>query len=592
MPNTWLAQLQRRFELTQLKRLAPKCTVVLLILIFASVVSNFWILPRQDDKLSSQHQPSLPKRRKLNPLRRQRHSQLDKQGNDADSLTKKSKESFAKHPKKAQEQKGKSNSQTHKNNASQGPYPRLKPANDATLSDRQKQQQQYQEAQVVYKTQQEIQNRAAEILQQRRRHSKTTERGNDASNTTNEEYMTACLLLKDDNDLLSEWIAYHYHALKMRHVMVALDPSSQTSPMGIFQSWANLTNLTFSIWTDDVYMPAFFLKNGYVVPPQLIKTAANESKWHEGHESPQQVLADKMRIANHRFRQKTFLAHCIRNLKANHGTWLMHIDTDEFVVVNPFLRSANISYESSSLLEYIPTTPAPPNTLFLFLQQLVAQGEAKNLNYPCISMPRLQFGAVEDDKPLDAHQATRQLDNHWNLSTFETLRWKYHTNYTDAERNGQPKVILDVSQVPPNDKMMGAKVFSIHRPSLTLCRNKDQMDFTSTRRYPLTVNHYMGSWERYSARNDSRRSYRVSRALVVDGLFLACGTHPEWLYCWLNVARKAYKTNANLRNGRDDWLKDWLSGFERVHGTRLASQLLGKRYSQDRKTSTALDIRI
>ncbi len=41
---------------------------------------------------------------------------------------------------------------------------------------------------------------------------------------------------------------------------------------------------------------------------------------------------------------------------------------------------------------------------------------------------------------------------------------------------------------------------------------------------------------------------------------------------------KAYKANAELRNGRDDWLVDWLDGFVRLHGYRLASKLLGSRY--------------
>jgi hypothetical protein len=42
---------------------------------------------------------------------------------------------------------------------------------------------------------------------------------------------SACLLIKDDNDILSEWIAYHYHVLKMRRLVVAVDPLSIESPV-------------------------------------------------------------------------------------------------------------------------------------------------------------------------------------------------------------------------------------------------------------------------------------------------------------------------------------------------------------------------
>eukprot|EP00535_Pseudo-nitzschia_heimii_P001226 CAMPEP_0197176734 /NCGR_PEP_ID=MMETSP1423-20130617/2556_1 /TAXON_ID=476441 /ORGANISM="Pseudo-nitzschia heimii, Strain UNC1101" /LENGTH=131 /DNA_ID=CAMNT_0042626143 /DNA_START=454 /DNA_END=846 /DNA_ORIENTATION=- len=33
-----------------------------------------------------------------------------------------------------------------------------------------------------------------------------------------------CMLIKDDNDILDEWIGYHYHTMKMRKVVVAVDP--------------------------------------------------------------------------------------------------------------------------------------------------------------------------------------------------------------------------------------------------------------------------------------------------------------------------------------------------------------------------------
>ena len=45
---------------------------------------------------------------------------------------------------------------------------------------------------------------------------------------------SACMLIKDDNDLLNEWLAYHYHVLNLRYLVVAVDPSSATSPTPIF----------------------------------------------------------------------------------------------------------------------------------------------------------------------------------------------------------------------------------------------------------------------------------------------------------------------------------------------------------------------
>jgi hypothetical protein len=83
-----------------------------------------------------------------------------------------------------------------------------------------------------------------------------------ADNTT----FSACLLIKDDNAILSEWIAYHYHTVNLRHLVVAIDPSSVESPMKILNRWRRMTNMDIFEWTDSDYMPQTFLDTGY--PPK------------------------------------------------------------------------------------------------------------------------------------------------------------------------------------------------------------------------------------------------------------------------------------------------------------------------------------
>ena len=68
-----------------------------------------------------------------------------------------------------------------------------------------------------------------------------------------------CLLIKDDNDILSEWVAYHYHVFQMRRLIVAVDPYSKTSPLGLLQPWGkNGFELNVTLWSDEDYMPAKF----------------------------------------------------------------------------------------------------------------------------------------------------------------------------------------------------------------------------------------------------------------------------------------------------------------------------------------------
>ena len=346
---------------------------------------------------------------------------------------------------------------------------------------------------------------------------------------------SACMLIKDDNDILNEWIAYHYHVLNLRYILVAVDPASETSPVPILQRWRNLTDLRVNVWADEDFMPESFLENGYHIHPRYLDGDANASKWHEGHEDPAQVIADKLRINNHRFRQSTFLASCFRHLKKLKKSWTMHIDTDEYVVVNPFFRRRQKSFGVD-----VPTV-GKEGSVASVLQQINDKDDlylASNSHKACISMPRVLFGSVEDDT------SKRTVPDGYNATTFETVRWSYHSSYDDKDRNAQPKVIVDVSSVARNDEMFQKKVFSIHRPSKELCRRVDQLSFQSSDHFPLSVNHYLGTWERYVGRNDTRRSHRV------------------------------YEFKAHVRDNHDAWISSWVGGFVRTMGHEKAKLLL------------------
>ena len=273
------------------------------------------------------------------------------------------------------------------------------------------------------------------------------------------------------------------------------------------------------------YMPDRFIQNGFIVPLDRINGNASQSRYHEGHENEEQVKRDLQRINNHRFRQLTFLSACYRHLKDIKKTWVLHIDTDEYLTINPILR------ERKKLGQLpVPTDLSQPNVLFQFLTAIRYRPRLKKMsNYPCISLPRLMFGSIVTD---DDTSGRIIQSSDIQPSKFETLRWKYHTSYVDRERNALPKVIVDVSVVNTTDEMFKRKAFSIHRPSKKLCRFVDQMNFNKTEYFPLSVNHYLGSWDRYTSRkNDTRRS------------------------------RSAYEAKAFVNDGRDDWIVSWVDGF-------------------------------
>lgn len=336
---------------------------------------------------------------------------------------------------------------------------------------------------------------------------------------------SACLLIKDDNDILNEWLAYHYFVLKLRHLIVAVDPLSSQSPSEVLQRWRLMTDLQIYEWTDATYMPESFMRDGRP-PDKYMQTASDFD----------QAISEEamLEISNHRYRQRVFLAQCMKKHRELGNSWVIHIDTDEYIVASKLLRQMKPDYLS------IPPMDQSGSVLDL-IQQVVGK-TSELVSYPCISMLRVLFGSVESEP----EERNDKVPAGFNSTSFETLRWRYHALPHNMTLHGNPKVIVDVAAIP--EKYLPEVVFSIHRPVAAFCHKNKDLTFTSFRKQPIAVNHYLGSWERYSGRDDRRRS------------------------------RSVYDAKANQRRGQDDGVRPWLMGFVRELGYKTASKLLGKEY--------------
>jgi hypothetical protein len=420
-----------------------------------------------------------------------------------------------------------------------------------------------------------------------------------------------CLLIKDDNEILNEWIAYHYHTINLRHLIVAVDPSSSTSPSSILEEWRQVFGLQVEEWTDHDYMPQFFLRKKYrQIPVDFLQLKnRTDNLWTVGVTN-RKVMERKLRtINNHRFRQVVFLQKCVESLRKRHeeqglvtptpvlssnnnhhnrsssssssppshphppetttttpsssaAAWMAHIDTDEFIVINPRIRAQNSKFVQSIL-------PAGPHasSILHFLEDFLVQNP-EHVNRTCIAMGMVRFGAREDDidiknsNPSTTTIATtttttttttrsQQGGRSWNQSHFETLRWKY---YGASNATVNQKTVMDLATIPPDDKLLWhttLMVDSIHQPSLQLCPpfpfHKRELILDSIAQYPLALNHYLGSYQRYKSRTDLRRNEGLYRVL----------------------------TNLSLGGGKDDdWLAGWLDSFVRTHGPERVSRVL------------------
>ena len=126
-------------------------------------------------------------------------------------------------------------------------------------------------------------------------------RGNNTSG------VSACLLVNYENLRFPEWIAYHYTVLPLRHLIIAVNPASFTSPRSIPELWIDTAlGMTVEIWKDEDFMD-------------------------EGDSGPSDhdQYTDHDRTTHHRYRQRRFITSCMGVHKLHGRTWVLLTDVDE-----------------------------------------------------------------------------------------------------------------------------------------------------------------------------------------------------------------------------------------------------------------------
>jgi hypothetical protein len=299
--------------------------------------------------------------------------------------------------------------------------------------------------------------------------------------------MAACLLVMDDNHLLIEWLAYHYHTLPLRYLVVAVDPRSRTSPQAILDRYASqVTNLTIVSWKGDV---------AYVTAAELQQAQAHVRRYFGRDLSPA-LLA-------HRARQRMFYYKCLEHVKAQGGHWTALVDTDEYVTLN---------YETIRTYgrTEIPPVTEPGSVLSFLHQEFQRPHTFPNISQtPCIQIPRIRFGARESS-PSDVH---RQVPAGFSGQSFGTLRWRQHASAANYNLNRISKTLIDLSRIHAADLQ---PIDSIHRPIRSFCGHR-KLHIRKAEQV-LAIHHYSGTWEQYSFRDDARQGKERSKKVGSSAL--------------------------------------------------------------------------
>ena len=332
---------------------------------------------------------------------------------------------------------------------------------------------------------------------------------NDNRNSINDDNdgagMSACLLVMDDNHFLIEWLAYHYTVLPLRRLIIAQDPRSRTSSSPILKRWQHRINITR--WNDDVFLhPAW--------RSQILHGHNNNVNYNKSQ--GQQSLEDKF-TSLHRLRQRFFFNECMKTLKIESSNthqnsssssslsplWVILIDSDEFVTLNP-----NWKYSQSIL----PSSKAILKTKRITIVDLLQRRlrNYKTTASKCIGLPRLLFGTKENDEPYQ-QQATQTspltISAGINVTDFLTLRYAWHAPIDNIKINKIGKTLIDLSRISINS----LKVFrtDVHRPIKGVCGSDNA--WISNVDSPLVVHHYIGTKQQWMFRHDPRGSRTYER---------------------------------------------------------------------------------
>jgi hypothetical protein len=262
---------------------------------------------------------------------------------------------------------------------------------------------------------------------------------------------SACLVIKDNNIILPEWLAYHYTVLPLRRLIVGVDPSSNQDPQTILDLYSGI-GMNITVWRNHSYW-------------------IDGKKQHQKRDGFNRTKVLQLELgyryvhARRNYHQQTFYTQCLRTLKRENRTWTMVIDTDEYLAFNyydpleggPSWCKKNVTCnkeyldtirkwthfrtklnQSATAAEYIAKNleqkaPSGVNSRFS------VDDKFNNPDKPCIVLSRYLFVSKERDR----EEIQRGVDEGFNATNFNTLRFRHRTSLAQAQVG---KSIVDASR--------------------------------------------------------------------------------------------------------------------------------------------------
>lgn len=230
-------------------------------------------------------------------------------------------------------------------------------------------------------------------------------------------------------------------------------------------------------------------------------------------------------------------------MKSKGLQWVTYIDSDEFLVPNRLSQEEIAAPDPSpaSNPTFALRKQLPNHTSDATILETIQRLDPMHNFTHCYTMPRVLYGALENASCTEAPSKLQLERKGFSFDQMSTLRFHQHAKKGDFAMSKYGKVIMDVSSLPYSTISKVPR--NIHRPYRPECGNGFSM-FPNSLFY---LNHYLGSWGRYSSRTDGRRN------------------KAEW-------EKRAYISAASSCN---DAVFEWFEKFLGMVGRERARFLLG-----------------
>lgn len=342
--------------------------------------------------------------------------------------------------------------------------------------------------------------------------------------------IAACLLVMDDNAILPEFLAYHYLRLPLRRLIVAMDPRSDTSPLKILDLYRSRKLMDISIWSDTDFVPENHKE---------IRERVDQGKRDRGSH------VDDPLVSLHRDRQSYFISQCFNTLQKEGAKWVIHLDTDEYILPN-YYALPQYKLDMSNTKD---NGTSHPLTIYDMIQS--AQHIDEHLASPCISLPRVRIGTRESPRNMVDAGLPRALNGIVNATNLQTFRWRWRNRFkTGLKSNGRAKAMVDVSRLSKRSLRRNVLEHNPHRPVEKECLVRNM--YLDARNSTFLVHHYASTWEQWTARKQDARQTTDDNGRT----------------------REAWEKLRLLSVAQTDHIRPWLQDFVKVYGADLAKHLL------------------